>query len=104
MRTVVLAATLLLATAACADAARPDPNYPAGFSERVLVDGLQAPTAVAWTPDGRMLIVEKGGVVKVATRASADATEILDISGRVNAAGDRGLLGVAVDANYGSGA
>ncbi len=69
-----------------------------------MVGGLQAPTTVAWTPDGRMLIAQKGGQLKVAAPGAGTATQILDISSRVNHAADRGLLGLAVDANYGGGA
>jgi len=96
----VLAAVLLLATAACAQAARPAPSYPTGFSERVLVDGLQAPTAVAWAPDGRMFVATKQGDVEVAQSGSTNSTRIIDISGQVNHSGDRGLLGLAVDAEF----
>ncbi len=62
--------------------------------------GLTAPVGVAWTPDGRMLVIEKGGRLKVVNSGGSAATTILDISGRVNSYWDRGLLGIAVDVNF----
>ncbi|MDX6668354.1 MAG: hypothetical protein QOK04_1734, partial [Solirubrobacteraceae bacterium] len=78
-----------------------------GFAYQPLVTGLPRPTAVAWTPDGRMLIATKDGKVFVATRdgngnLTGDASQIIDISDRVNRYGDRGLLGLAVDSDYAS--
>jgi len=61
---------------------------------------LQAPTKVAWAPDGRMFVVEKGGRLKVGPPGSTIGTTVLDLSARVNHAADRGLLGLAVDASF----
>ncbi len=65
-----------------------------GFTD-VRVLSVAAPTAIAWTPDGRMLVTGKAGrltVVRVGERSVA-----LDITGRICDQGERGLLGVAVD-------
>src|SRR4051812_26063984 len=75
-------------------------TYPAGFTEEKLATGLNFPTAVARTPDGRLLIVEKWGVLKVVAPGSTTPVRILNFEARVNGAGDRGALGLAVDANY----
>ena len=61
---------------------------------------MQAPTKVAWAPDGRMFAVEKGGRLKVVPPGSTTGTTVLDLSARVNHAADRGLLGLAVDASF----
>ena len=92
----LLALLMLLLPAAFARAA----TYPAGFEERTMVSGLTAPTGVAWTPDGRLLMIEKAGRVKVAPAAGGTATTILDIRGRVNGYWARGLLGIAVDSSF----
>ncbi len=69
----------------------------------MLASGLDTPTAVDWAPDGRMFVIEKAGVLKVVTPASAPAaTTVLDISDHVNAYGDRGLLGMAVAPDFAS--
>lgn len=70
------------------------------FDEDILVTGLTIPTAVAWTPDGRTLIAEKAGVLKVVPAGASTGTQVLDLQTRVFDNGDRGLLGVAVDPNF----
>jgi glucose/arabinose dehydrogenase len=100
-RLAVLAALAVLGLALFAPAAPVSAaTYPAGFEERTLASGLTGPTGVAWTPDGRMLIIEKAGRVKVGNPGQTTATTILDMSGRVNSYWDRGLLGIAVDASF----
>jgi glucose/arabinose dehydrogenase len=54
-RTLPLVCLLVLVAAAPASAA----TLPPGFDERVLADGLDAPTAVALAPDGRLFVAEK---------------------------------------------
>ena len=72
-------------------------TLPAGFEDLVLATGLDLPTAIDFTPDGRMFVAEKAGVVKVVTPGSSpEATMVLDISDQVNSYHDRGLLGLAV--------
>ena len=94
--TAIVLVLAILATAGLAAAA----TYPAGFQEITLAPGLAAPAGVAWTPDGRMLIIEREGRLKVVAPGSTTATTILDISARVAAFDDQGLLGIAVDSQY----
>ena len=76
-------------------------TYPAGFEERTLVaGGLGSPVGVDWTPDGRMVIIDKRGYVRIAQPGASTATTALDISARVNSNHDRGLLGVTVDSQF----
>lgn len=75
-------------------------TYPAGFEERTLISGLTIPTAVAWTPDGRAIVVEKSGLVKIAAAGASTTTTVLDLRNRVNDYNDRGLLGLAVDSQF----
>jgi PKD repeat protein/glucose/arabinose dehydrogenase len=95
--TWALAACLLLATSATAQAA----TLPAGFAEETLGAGLTAPVGAATAPDGRIFVAEKGGRVRVITPDRLTlAAPLLDISGRVNSYHDRGLLGIAVDRDF----
>ena len=73
-----------------------DPN----FHDDTLVGGLTIPTTAAWAPDGRMLIAEKSGLLKVLEPGQTEAATILDITDEVNDAYDRGLLGLAIDTDY----
>jgi glucose/arabinose dehydrogenase len=70
------------------------------FESRTVTEGLEGPTAIAWTPDGRMLIIEKAGRLRVYDPSTQQTTLVLDISDIVGDNGDRGLLGVAVDSAY----
>jgi glucose/arabinose dehydrogenase/PKD repeat protein len=96
----LLALALLIAALPAASAGAA--TYPAGFEERTLVSGLTGPVGVAWTPDGRMLVIEKAGRLKIAGSGAGAATTALDITGRVNSYWDRGLLGIAVDSDFAS--
>src|SRR5688572_932970 len=95
-----LAGSLLIALGAAGSAL--GATYPAGFVEETVVDGLTRPTAVGWTPDGRMLVAEKDGVLKVVEPGGTTAETVLDLADRVNSYWDRGLLGLAVDADFAS--
>jgi len=70
---------------------------PAGFSD-VLVTGIGAPTAIAFTPDGRLLITTQGGTLRVVENGALVATPAITFGGTVLCTNsERGLLGVAVD-------
>src|SRR6185436_11383639 len=40
-------------------------SLPPGFQEDVVLSGLDLPTAVRFSPDGRVFVAEKGGMIKV---------------------------------------
>ena len=42
-------------------------TLPSGFSERIVFTGLTQPTAVRFSPDGRVFVAEKRGVIKSST-------------------------------------
>jgi glucose/arabinose dehydrogenase len=65
------------------------------------VAGLDGPTALAYAPDGRLFIAEKAGRVRVADASGRlQRDPMIDLSDHVNAEVDRGLLGLAVDADF----
>ena len=103
IRTSALIICCLAAVLACAPGlASAAPTYPADFQEQPIVTGLTQPIAAEWAPDGRLFIAEKPGVLKVVPSGGTTATTILDISGQVNSSYDRGLLDIALDANFDS--
>jgi glucose/arabinose dehydrogenase/PKD repeat protein len=55
---------------------------------------------MAWAPDGRLFVAELHGVVRVAVGGKTLPEPLIDISDHVNRTGDRGLLGIAVDADF----
>jgi glucose/arabinose dehydrogenase/PKD repeat protein len=74
-------------------------TLPSGFQRTTILGGLSRPAAVAWTPDGRMLIAMRDGQLKV---LKTDGTVVTPYSVLTNTYSDHGFLGVAVDANYAS--
>jgi len=84
-----VAAFLLAAQAASAA------TLPAGFAETRIASGLSSPTAMTFAPDGRLFVCEQGGRLRVIKNGALLPTPFVSV--RVNASGERGLLGVAFD-------
>ncbi len=74
-------------------------DVPAGFAQRPVMRGLAQATDMAFTPDGRLFVTLKGGVVRY-RRTNGTVGTLLNFSRKVNDAGERGLLGVAVDPRF----
>jgi glucose/arabinose dehydrogenase len=74
----------------------------AGFSDTAVVQNLSSPTDFQWLPDGRMLVLEKAGVVRIVVGGVLQTTPALDWTANVDAFSQRGLLGICVDPNFGS--
>jgi glucose/arabinose dehydrogenase len=85
---VVLALAFLVLSAA-AHAATPPP----GFTETVSGSGLTQPTAVAFLPDGRLLVTEKTGGLRLLEGGRSELLTTLSVC----TASEMGLLGIAVD-------
>jgi glucose/arabinose dehydrogenase/PKD repeat protein len=93
------ASVVLLAAALTAEAALATAAVPPGFTDTLFVTAA-APTDVAFTPDGRVLVTTQGGAVLVYdTAANLLGTQWLPGDGLCTN-GERGLLGVAVDPNH----
>ncbi len=73
---------------------------PSGFQSLTAASGLNFPTDFAFLPDGRILITEKSGIVRIAVDGSVLSTPFIDLSAQVNDYWDRGLLSVAVDPDF----
>jgi glucose/arabinose dehydrogenase len=69
-----------------------------------VTSGLSSPIFVGNAKDGRnrLFIVEQGGRIKVLQPGATTATVFLDISSKIVAGGERGLLGLAFHAQYAS--
>ncbi|WP_254626410.1 sorbosone dehydrogenase family protein [Myxococcus sp. CA039A] len=65
-----------------------------------LVTNISEPTALAFTPDGRLLITTQGGQLRVFTGGVLLPTPALNLSARLCSDSERGLLGIAVDPNF----
>lgn len=67
-----------------------------------VVSGLTSPLYVTHAGDGsnRLFIIEQGGIIKVLQPGASTPTDFLNISTRVLAGGERGLLGLAFHPFY----
>jgi glucose/arabinose dehydrogenase len=95
---VALALFGVLLTAVPLRAAPPAaPTLPADFADQ-LVTNVGKPTALAFTPDGRVLVTTMTGQLRVVTAAgSLLPTPALDVAPITCSIHERGMLGVAVD-------
>ncbi|WP_422049408.1 LamG-like jellyroll fold domain-containing protein [Shimia sp.] len=81
----------------------PPPPEDGQFIDSQVVDGLFLPTDLAFLPDGRMLVIEKSGIVKIVsdpTNFGSDVETYLDLSGQTLNDAERGLLAVEVDPEF----
>jgi glucose/arabinose dehydrogenase len=81
------------------NSARGAATLPPNFARSQVVGGLVNPTTMEFAPDGRLFVAEQRGTLRV-VKAGGTLATFLNISGRVDSAGERGLLGVAFDPNF----
>ena len=90
-------AALALSWGASADAA----TLPPGFQESIVFSGLTNPTVVRFSPDGRVFVAEKSGLIKVFDNLTDPTpTVFADLSTNVHNFWDRGLLGMTLDPGF----
>jgi glucose/arabinose dehydrogenase len=76
-------------------------TLPSGFSDTVVLSGMTNPTVLQFSPDGRIFVGQKNGVIKVfASLTDTNPVTFADLSGRVQDYWDRGLLGLALDPGF----
>ena len=76
-------------------------TLPAGFSESIVLSGLTQPTTVRFSPDGRVFVAEKSGLIKVFANLSATTPIIFhDLRANVHNFWDRGLMGLELHPNF----
>ncbi|MSR76112.1 MAG: PKD domain-containing protein [Candidatus Ryanbacteria bacterium] len=74
-------------------------DLPAGFYLESVASGFNLPVAARFAPDGRMFVVEKGGVVKIFKDGAVLPTPFITLP-NVNDYNDRGLLDLAFDKDF----
>jgi glucose/arabinose dehydrogenase len=77
------------------------PAIPPGFAQNTVINGLTAPTAVSFSPDGRVFVAEKRGLIKEYSNLSdTSATVVADLRQQVYDYADGGLLGMELDPQF----
>jgi len=106
-----LAIVLCFATAACdngkartASMSPGPPPSPSDYAAVFVVGGLSNPVDLASPPrdTSRVFIVEKTGTIRIRKQGALLARPFLDVSGRVSAGSEQGLLGLAFHPQYAS--
>ena len=79
-----------------------DVDLPAGFTRSVHAAGFGGGllTAAVFRPDGSMLVLEKGGAIRVVRDGTLLPTPFATLT--VDGGGERGLLGIVLDPEYAS--
>lgn len=92
----------------------PNTNYPPAFEGQTRIDGthtttlytasiltssLSAPWGITSLPDGRLLITQKSGSLRIATNTGTLSPPITGLPA-VNSSGQGGLLGVCIDPQF----
>jgi len=99
---VLLASAAAIALSClCASTTAQASTLPPGFSEQTVFSGLTQPTAIRFSPDGRVFVAEKSGLIKVFDSLSDPTpTVFADLRTEVHNFWDRGLLGIALDPGF----
>ena len=69
------------------------------YTATSITSALSSPWGIAALPDGRLLITEKGGTMRIATSTGEVSAAITGVPA-VNASGQGGLLGLCVDPQF----
>lgn len=75
-------------------------TFPANFSRVKITGGLASPSSMTFTPDGRILVCELAGKLRVVKNSALLAAEAINVNADIAPSGERGLLGVAVDPDF----
>jgi glucose/arabinose dehydrogenase len=76
-------------------------GLPAGFADSDVLCGLTEPTTLRFSPDGRVFVAEKSGVIKVFDSLADSSPKVFaDLSAEIHNFWDRGLLGLALDPSF----
>src|SRR4030095_1326378 len=76
-------------------------TLPTGFQETVVFSGLTNPVNIRFSPDGRVFVAEKSGLIKVFDNLTdTTPTTFADLRTNVHNFWDRGMLGMALDPNF----
>jgi glucose/arabinose dehydrogenase len=76
-------------------------NAKTNFKVETVIDGLQVPWDIAWTPDGRMLFTERAGRVRVFESGKLRAEPLFTVPD-VEPSGESGLMGLALHPEFGA--
>ena len=71
-----------------------------GFEVTTVASGLDRPPAFAFLPDGRILIAEQSGLVRLVKDGVIVGQPVIDLRDKVNSRAERGLLDITIDPHF----
>ena len=83
-----------------AEATEPEPTAEVAIGLEPVAQNLDSPLLVTHAGDSRLFVLERGGKIKLIQDGRVLPEPFLDVSERITAGGERGLLGLAFDPNY----
>jgi len=78
-------------------------SLPNGFESSTVADGLNRPTVMALVPDGRILVAEQSGYIRVIEDGRLLDRPFLGIPKWVDVRGERGMVGLTLDPQFARG-
>ena len=93
-----------LSASACSSSSANNPGVGKGAKLQLIVSGLSSPLYLT-APSGdlsRLFVVEQTGGIRIVKDGALLPTPFLDISTKITAGGEQGLLGLAFDPDYAS--
>lgn len=73
----------------------------APFLDQLVVNGLNFPTGMTFSPDGRLFVIERGGDIHIIDNGVLQAAPFMTIPpASIHVANERGLISLAFDPNY----
>src|SRR6266446_4883552 len=89
---------LAFVVALCVEGCLVGATLPDGFTESLVADGLSSPTAMEFTPDGRLFVCQQTGELRVIKDGGLMASPFVTVP--VDSFAERGLLGIAFDPGF----
>src|SRR5947209_15798879 len=74
------------------------PDLPPGFAKTQLAHGLKNPSVLAFAPNGDIYIGEQSGIILIYRNGAVLPTPVVTLN--ADGAGEKGLLGLALDPNF----
>lgn len=93
-RNTVIAAIVVAALASCKKSTSSD------ISLELFAEGVNKPTAIVSAGDSRLFVAQQEGTIIILDSAGNDTGIFLDISDKIVAGGERGLIGLAFHPDY----
>lgn len=99
-RQIVLLFTLFISSAIVSHPVQA--QLPLQFESTTVTPDVAQPTDLAFLPDGRLLVAERAGRLKVLEAGTLATVKINDMTSKVCIYSERGLLGVTPDPDFAS--